>query len=353
MRRDERTIRAIRRCAAPAAALCVIVLAVGCTLLNQAPVARIQIAPEELSGPSPHTVNFDGAGSSDPDGILVDFEWDFGDGKTATGETAIHTYIVTTETQRFTVTLTVTDDNGATSSTSQSIEVLAGGGGLPGGNGTGNPEAFITVDELVGVAPLTVTFDAVGSTGGEGNIIEYSWDFGDGHIDTGSRVTHEYDPEDEKTRSYWATLRVWNDRGVFGETQVEIIVIVPVEDDNDDDPVAEMEASDPEMIFESETELPALPTPNVPSLFSVEFDPRGSTADAGHQIEYYLWEFGDGEFEVRDSDLQVTHIYELNGETWTYIARLTVFDDQGKQDEVSVNITLSDPYGVIDMEDEE
>jgi len=109
---------------------------------------------------------------------------------------------------------------------------------------------------------------------------------------------------------------------------------------------AEFVVSDPLMIFESENR------PNTPSLFQVSFDPRGSFADAGHQIEYYLWEFGDGSFHIEESDLEVTHIYELAAMTKTVVARLTVFDDQGLEGTKTANITLTDPAGPGDIDEE-
>ena len=57
------------------------------------------------------TISFDGSGSSDPDGTIVLYEWDFGDGHTDTGMIVTHSY--DTE-DIYTVTLTVTDNDGAT-----------------------------------------------------------------------------------------------------------------------------------------------------------------------------------------------------------------------------------------------
>ncbi|SHJ16935.1 PKD domain-containing protein [Actinomyces denticolens] len=66
------------------------------------------------------TVTVDGTESVDPDGTIESYEWDFGDGNTATGATATHTYA---EARDYTLTLTVTDNAGARKSASQSITV--------------------------------------------------------------------------------------------------------------------------------------------------------------------------------------------------------------------------------------
>jgi PKD repeat protein len=54
---------------------------------------------------------FDGSASFDPDGVIVGYEWDFGDGTNATGATITHSY---PDKGTFQVTLTVTDDGGLT-----------------------------------------------------------------------------------------------------------------------------------------------------------------------------------------------------------------------------------------------
>ncbi len=58
-------------------------------------------------------VMFDGGGSADPDGSIVSFDWDFGDGATGSGSTPEHAYL---DDGVYTVTLTVTDDDGQSSS---------------------------------------------------------------------------------------------------------------------------------------------------------------------------------------------------------------------------------------------
>ncbi|GAG95218.1 unnamed protein product, partial [marine sediment metagenome] len=56
------------------------------------------------------TVYFDGSNSEDPDGSIISYKWKFGDGKTASGKTASHTY---SEPGDYTVTLTVKDNRNA------------------------------------------------------------------------------------------------------------------------------------------------------------------------------------------------------------------------------------------------
>src|SRR5690606_41790155 len=68
------------------------------------------------------SVEVDGSGSSDADGTVTSYAWDFGDGGGASGVTASHTY---GEAGTYEVTLTVTDDEGATASLTQEVSVSA------------------------------------------------------------------------------------------------------------------------------------------------------------------------------------------------------------------------------------
>ncbi len=85
---------------------------------NQEPIASFNAFLE--SGPTPHTVSFDASTSSDSDGWLETFSWDFGDGSTTTGPHPQHTFPGAAD---YTVTLVVTDNQGATASTSQTISI--------------------------------------------------------------------------------------------------------------------------------------------------------------------------------------------------------------------------------------
>lgn len=65
--------------------------------------------------------NFDATGSTDSDGNLVRFEWDFADGQTGEGATISHTYA---EPDDYNVRLTVTDELGASTSTTRLVDVV-------------------------------------------------------------------------------------------------------------------------------------------------------------------------------------------------------------------------------------
>ena len=328
--------------ASAALAAALLILLPGCALFNQPPIARISASV--LSGTSPLAVIFDASASIDPDGSIVAYLWDFGDGETANGVNVSHAFTATTETVIYTVTLTVTDDQRNRTETTQTIEVHPGDG-TPGGDdgngGEGFPVARFTRTPLIGRTPLAVTFDAIDSTPGTGTIDAYNWDFGDGSTGTGRQVTHTYTPT--ATREYTVTLMVWNSVGVVDAEQHEVIVIVPEGITGDEDPVADVTVTDPDQIYVSPD------IASIPSLFEVSFDPRGSYADAGHELIYYAWDFGDGETQVETEDLQVTHIYQSSTFTRTYMARLTVYDDQGLFDTMVVNVTVThDPDAADD-----
>jgi PKD repeat protein len=75
-----------------------------------------------ISGTAPLAVTFDGSASTDADGSISSYLWNFGDGSSATGKTATHTYL---SDATYTVTLQVTDNKGSTGTTSVPIAVKA------------------------------------------------------------------------------------------------------------------------------------------------------------------------------------------------------------------------------------
>ena len=87
---------------------------------NRPPVASMTATPQ--TGTAPLAVSFDGAASSDPDGTIASYAWNFGDNTSGTGATTSHTY---TAAGTYTATLTVADNQGATSTISKVITVTA------------------------------------------------------------------------------------------------------------------------------------------------------------------------------------------------------------------------------------
>jgi PKD repeat protein len=91
---------------------------VGDAPVNQSPTAVV--SADVTSGASPLAVNFTGSASSDPDGTIASYAWNFGDGNSTTGATAFNTY---TTAGTYVATLTVTDNEGATASDTVTIVV--------------------------------------------------------------------------------------------------------------------------------------------------------------------------------------------------------------------------------------
>jgi len=142
------------------------------------PVAQASASPD--SGQAPLAITFDGRASTDSDGSIVSYAWDFGDGSSAQGAMVTHTYA---SAGTFTPKLTVTDNGGATASAMVSVTLITTD--LP-------PTARAFASPTSGTAPLDVSFDGSGSSDSDGSIVSYAWDFGDGSSAQGATVTHTY-----------------------------------------------------------------------------------------------------------------------------------------------------------------
>ncbi|MBU1640685.1 MAG: tandem-95 repeat protein [Proteobacteria bacterium] len=178
-------------------------------LPNQPPVPLLYASPQ--SGPSPLNVLFDSTDSTDADGSIIDYSWDFGDGSSSNGIFVNYTY---TAIGTFTGKLTVIDDGGASASAETMISVSAADPlNTP-------PQAVINASPLTGAAPLTTTFSAADSTDADGVILSYNWDFGDGSVTSGAEVSHPY----STAGTYTATLTVTDDMGDTGQAKVTISI---------------------------------------------------------------------------------------------------------------------------------
>ena len=139
------------------------------------------------------TCTFDAHASTDPDGFIPSYSWDFGDGTTGSGVAPVHTYSAS---GTVTVTLTVTDDQGATSTRTGAVSPLL---------------SNVPPTAAVGSSCLgrTCTFDSAGSSDSDGSIVSYAWDLGDGTSSTDAVVEHTYGANG----TYTVSLLVTDDRG--------------------------------------------------------------------------------------------------------------------------------------------
>ena len=122
----------------------------GCALFNRAPIASFNVAP--TTGPSPLFVEVNASSSIDPDGDILTYTWDFGDGSFGSGATQTHTYEADGQ---HTIRLTVTDSQGQQGTSAQTIWVI---------QPSNLPEASFTASPSSGGTPLTAAFNAAAST---------------------------------------------------------------------------------------------------------------------------------------------------------------------------------------------
>jgi PKD repeat protein len=103
-----------------ATGLALILVIAGCRFLgNLSPIASFTATPS--SGNSVLSVNFDAAASSDPDGTIAEYYWDFGDGQTASQ--TLLAILAQSDSKVFTAILTVIDNLGAEDSACKNITV--------------------------------------------------------------------------------------------------------------------------------------------------------------------------------------------------------------------------------------
>jgi len=151
-------------------------------------------------------VTFNASTSYDLDGTITDYAWNMGDSTVKNGVIVTHTY---TELGNFTVTLTVTDNDGLTNTTSTTVWVR---NAPPIANFTFSPSAPV-VGELV-------TFNGSLSTPEGGTIVSYDWDFGDGTNGTGAVVSHAYGYSD----TFNVALTVTDSEGLNDTTTKQVAV---------------------------------------------------------------------------------------------------------------------------------
>jgi PKD repeat protein len=249
-------------------------------VVDQGPVAH---AGEDILACAGTEVQFDGTKSTDIDGVVDSYSWDFGDGNTGGGVTPSHIYERPGD---YRVFLTIEGEKAgicsATSTDEVEVKIIEG------------PVAVIAAPSAVPITD-TIAFDGSASHMAEGNITAYEWDFGDGTTAIGPTATHQF--AEPGTYAVSLTLRSDSTSPTCQTVSARHLIRVnatPVASAGDDKHIAAGE----ETVFDAS---------------------HSSDADGG--IVAYEWDFGDG---TTATGIAVRHRYAEPG---TYTAKLTVRDE--------------------------
>ena len=229
---------------------------------------------------------------------IATYSWNFGDGETATGKSTTHSF---DDPGTFAVTLTVTDFQGRSASTSQTVDVAGG---------TAPSASFLTSPTTPRVGE-NVNFNASASRPASGRTIRtYDWDFGDGFqkTTTGPVTAHDY----LSVGTFSVTLVVTDDAGRAAVANGTVTV-------GSDSPTADFTFS----------QTPPTAT------HTIQFNSATSSAVTGRTIASYNWDFGDGQSSTLASP---AHPYALGA--GTYNVTLTVTDSAGKTGHVTKTVTV-------------
>ena len=250
------------------------------------------------------TILVDGTDSTDEDGRIVTYEWDFGDGTAAEGPTQTHVYA---DDGTFTVTLTVTDD--------------------------GTPTPLTDTDTMTvtvnNVAPTVDAGDGQRFQSNEGDVVRVSSTF----TDLGSEDTHtatiDWGDASQNTTispavSPLSAEHVYRDDGEF-----TIAITVTDDDNGSGTATAVLVVRNVAPIVEAGDDLAAFV--GNPVDFNGSF--RDPGIDDTHDIS---WDFGDGASGV---GLTPTHTYGAPG---TFTATLTVTDDDGGSNRNTTRVVVLD-----------
>jgi len=253
---------------------------------NLPPVANFSFTTSNL------TANFTDA-STDSDGSIASRSWNFGDGATSTATNPSHAYATG---GTYTAQLTVTDNNGATNSTSKQVTVAAAN--VP-------PVANFSFT----TSNLTANFTDA-STDSDGSIASRSWNFGDGATSTSTSPSHAYATGGTCT----VQLTVTDNNGATNSTSKQVTVAAA----------------------------------NVPPVANFSFTTSALTAnftdsstDSDGSIASRSWNFGDG---ATSTATNPSHAYATGG---TYTVQLTVTDNKGATNSTSKQVTVSSGGGGI------
>ena len=258
--------------------------------VNQAPQA---VATVECTRRS---CAFDGSDSSDPDGAVEDYLWDFGDGSSTSDEVApVHEFGADGP---YTVTLTVTDAQGKSGSTQLPVDVAEN-----------RPPTAVISDPQCTYRDCTFN-GSESSDPDPGEALTYTWDFGDGSATvTGPDVDHQYQADG----GFTVTLTVEDEHGATASTTRGVTVA------------------------ENHPPVASIAEPSCTGRTCTFDGVSSSDPDVGDSIVGYSWDFGDG--SDPESGTGVTHEFATAG---AYTVTLTVTDEGGATGTATVDVDVSD-----------
>ncbi|MDD5219951.1 MAG: PKD domain-containing protein, partial [Candidatus Bipolaricaulis sp.] len=279
---------------------------------NQAPTASFTFSPS--SPTTGTTVSFNASASTDPDGSIVAYTWNFGDGVTGSGVTASHAYAVAGS---YTVSLTVRDDDSATNSTTRTVTVQTPlVADLTVASLTYSPSAPVLGQSIT----FTVAVVNQGSAGaGQFRVL----------LDSGTSSTFVYVPQlgAGAGQSLTMTLPLASSSQTFTARADDLGQIAEASESNNTRSVTISAGTPPPT---AEAGGPYTGTAGAP----IAFNGYGS----GGSITTYSWSFGDG---TSAQGVAPSHAYSVPG---TYTATLTVFGPGGQSsDSASVSVTAAQP----------
>ena len=149
----------------------------------------------------------DASNSTDKDGKIVRFHWDFGDSTEDMGVSVEHFF---SDGGIYVVTLTVTDNEGKKDRTNASVRVNE------------YPKAVLDCASTDAKVFSQVTFSGGNSTDPDGTVTGYRWDFGDGTGGSGARVAHAY----ADLGTYTVNLTVTDDFGAQANRSIVVTVVL-------------------------------------------------------------------------------------------------------------------------------
>ena len=265
---------------------------------NQKPNADFTVSPS--SGYAKKTTfNVDASGSSDPDGNIVEYKWNWGDGSTSSGKTATHQY---SNKNDYTIILTVKDDDGGTDTADKNVQVQD--------PPQTNPIAKFTVSSEAGtVNDTSFSVDASQSSDPDGDPLTYQWKWGDGATATGKTTSHKY----SSIGTFIINLTV-NDGTGRSNSITKTVTVSEIPNKN---PVSAFTVKS----IKGEKY----------SAFSVD---ASSSSDADGDLLVYTWIWGDG---MTSTGKSATHEYSTAG---TFTIKLNVSDGKGGFSEKSQAIEV-------------